>query len=401
MTLERTGRGRGRFWAGLMVGTVLCCLLLLAAAAAVVTWLGVGAYEEHRADTGTEPATVTAVVEEGSLAQTVPVTVTFRPGTEQPVPGPVLPDGRAAVVSRSLPEAGDEVSEGQVLAEVGLRPVFVLEGSVPMVRQLTLGLQGEDVVQLQQALGRLGYDVTDDGTLGRSSMAAVQKLYADAGYALLTADGHEARSMTAAEDLVVPMGELAFVPTLPARIDSCGALGSTVEEGPVCSLLVGDPQVFAMLTDRQAEGTNDGDLVRVTVGGRELELVVDGEPRQVDVTSEDTAEEGAPGFNAEDQVADVRLNLRGAEDDTADGTGAGTLVVERTVADGLLVPATALRDGTGGTTVLVVGPGGDSAPEEVSVGVGLCVAGTCLVTPTVGEMDAGDRVLVQDAGADG
>ena len=55
-------------------------------------------------------------------------------------------------------DIGDEVLEGTRLIEVSGRPVFALQGDVPVYRTLTPGMAGADVAQMQVALARLGYD---------------------------------------------------------------------------------------------------------------------------------------------------------------------------------------------------------------------------------------------------
>src|SRR6187431_362149 len=51
-----------------------------------------------------------------------------------------------------IPEEGTELAEGAVVLEVAGRPVIVLEGELPVFRDLRPGAKGEDVLQLEQAL---------------------------------------------------------------------------------------------------------------------------------------------------------------------------------------------------------------------------------------------------------
>ncbi|HQZ34280.1 MAG TPA: peptidoglycan-binding domain-containing protein [Ilumatobacteraceae bacterium] len=81
------------------------------------------------------------------------------------------------------PAAGTEVVEGQVVVEVSGRPVFVMQGDVPVYRSLQPGMAGPDVVQLQAALTRLGFSPDADGVFGEATKQAVTALYSAAGFA--------------------------------------------------------------------------------------------------------------------------------------------------------------------------------------------------------------------------
>ena len=87
------------------------------------------------------------------------------------------------VLTGRVPEAGAEVTEGMVLAEVSGRPVIVLGGALPSYRTLVPGSTGPDVKQLQEALARLGYSPGDaDGVYDGEVATAVAALYAAVGY---------------------------------------------------------------------------------------------------------------------------------------------------------------------------------------------------------------------------
>ncbi|MFI5998176.1 peptidoglycan-binding protein [Streptomyces sp. NPDC051362] len=87
-----------------------------------------------------------------------------------------------ALVTKA-PTEGDVLTEGSVLMQVSGRPVFVLQGSVPMYRTLAPGTTGDDVRQMQSALRRLGHDpgaVT--GHYGQGTAAAVTHWYEGKGF---------------------------------------------------------------------------------------------------------------------------------------------------------------------------------------------------------------------------
>lgn len=89
----------------------------------------------------------------------------------------------SAVVTRP-PEAGALLEEGSLALEVSGRPVRVLEGAVPMYRELRMGMKGDDVRQFEVALARLGFQPgAADGVFDARTAAAVDAWYASAGSA--------------------------------------------------------------------------------------------------------------------------------------------------------------------------------------------------------------------------
>lgn len=88
----------------------------------------------------------------------------------------------AGVIS-SVALAGTELTEGAVALTASGRPVFVLEGSVPSYRDLGPGLKGDDVLQLEKALVRLGQNPGPvDGTYDKQTGSAVAAWYQAAGW---------------------------------------------------------------------------------------------------------------------------------------------------------------------------------------------------------------------------
>ena len=129
------------------------------------------------------------VVTRGDVNYSDPVQVIVPGGTGNPV------------LTGRVPEAGAAVTEGMVLAEVSGRPVIVLDGSLPSYRTLTPGSTGPDVVQLQQALARLGYSPGEaDGQYDGELAAAVAALYAAVGYPAPTASPEETTALEAARE---------------------------------------------------------------------------------------------------------------------------------------------------------------------------------------------------------
>lgn len=132
------------------------------------------------------PSLITVPVESRVLSSTVIVrgTVTFDEQTEISVSGSAAIGATSAVITRVPLQPGDQLSEGDVLIEVSGRPVIALQGELPVFRNLTPGLEGPDVTQLEAALIRLGYDPgTPDTTYDTATEAAVEQFFRDLGYA--------------------------------------------------------------------------------------------------------------------------------------------------------------------------------------------------------------------------
>ncbi|MFP3913431.1 MAG: hypothetical protein ACLFWM_01025 [Actinomycetota bacterium] len=80
-------------------------------------------------------------------------------------------------------EVDTELAEGDMAVEVAGRPVFLLTGEIPMYRDLRPGATGDDVLQLEEALARMGFLEEDpDDTWDETTGSAVAAWYEEAGY---------------------------------------------------------------------------------------------------------------------------------------------------------------------------------------------------------------------------
>ena len=130
----------------------------------------------------------------------------------------------------SVVESGTSIVQGDVLYSVNGEPVAVLYGEVPAYRTLQdarTDLQGDDILQLEQALTDLGYNggtVTVDGTYTGNTAAMVEDWQADIG---ATTDGS------------VDLGEVVFIPGPAVVIDVGVAVGDGVNDGRLIANVTG------------------------------------------------------------------------------------------------------------------------------------------------------------------
>jgi peptidoglycan hydrolase-like protein with peptidoglycan-binding domain len=114
------------------------------------------------------------VVTRGTARYGVPLTLSLAPS--------VLKQSTAGVIS-TLPTVNSQLKEGDVLLSASGRPVFLLEGEVPVFRDLIPGMFGKDVAQLEASLERLGFNPGPvDGTYDAATSDAVKAWYSAAGW---------------------------------------------------------------------------------------------------------------------------------------------------------------------------------------------------------------------------
>lgn len=112
-------------------------------------------------------------------------------------------DQPARLVVTETVEEGDELAEGALAVEVVGRPVFLLAGEIPMYRDLRPGATGDDVLQLEEALARLGFfSDTPDETWDDGTGAAVAAWYESAGYRANGLSDEDEAALRAARDRV-------------------------------------------------------------------------------------------------------------------------------------------------------------------------------------------------------
>ncbi|MER6390493.1 peptidoglycan-binding protein [Streptomyces sp. NPDC001523] len=190
-----------------MLGSVV-----VAAALFSVAGVGVSSFIKSPAQAAADkaappPSVLSAVLEKRVLKDTVTVRGMVTADQSVPVTGAAAgPAGGGAkpVVTKVNVKAGEAVAAGRVLVETSGRPVFALQGALPVYRDLKPGATGQDVAQLQQALAALGHRTGSDakGTFGPGTKTAVQAFYAAIGYDVVPADPQDKERLEGAQTAV-------------------------------------------------------------------------------------------------------------------------------------------------------------------------------------------------------
>ena len=93
--------------------------------------------------------------------------------------------GGSAGAYTALPSVGQTLGRGQTIYAVNGRPIPLFFGRTPLARQLTFGVSGDDVKELEENLIALGYGdgLTADGNFTQADATAVKRWQAALGVA--------------------------------------------------------------------------------------------------------------------------------------------------------------------------------------------------------------------------
>ncbi len=391
------------------------------------------------------------VVTRGTARFGLPQSLTLVPSALKAGPG----------VISTLPAREAQLDEGDLLLTASGRPVFVLQGDVPVYRDLTPGVSGEDVLQLERGLTRLGFDPGPlDGAFDEQTELAVGDWYASAGFepfgptadqlaqirdleetlALATneklaaqdtvaaaplaveaaraqavgeppavgeyivqsaldeqaAAGREAQRLSeyaarlaadleaarARIGLGVPADELIFVPALPVRIEQPEIAVGDEAVGPVALATNNQLAIDASLPLEEAPLVKPG--MAVAIDEPDLGITASGVVARV---AGIPGTEGVDGFHIYFEVLVDETPL------TLDGFSLRlTIPVESTSGAVLAAPLSALSLVADGSSRVQVQR--DGALEYVTVEPGLSADGFVEITPTDGEIEPGQLVVV-------
>ncbi|AUY52488.1 hypothetical protein C2142_30255 [Streptomyces sp. CB01881] len=329
--------------------------------------------------------------------------------------------GSRPVVTKVKAKAGDQIAYGKALFEISGRPVFTLAGPLPAYRDLQTGATGEDVAQLQKALARLGHGTAPDtsGVFGAGTERAVIAFYKSIGYTPVrlalnapddkpsaakaappgpgdrSTDGKATPTAapTAAPEprtvVVVPMSEVVFLSTLPARADTVVATVGKAPGEKLMTLSIGDPVVVAEVSTREKA---------LLKAGQQAEILTEESGLKVPATVQAITD--APPAGKGDQPGPASGYLLRVVPNTplpAELAGKEVRVsVTASSSEGpvLAVPSAAVSAGADGQTSVSV-LGSDGSTRRVPVRPGISGSGFIAVTPETGaKLNPGDKVVV-------
>lgn len=136
----------------------------------------------------------------------------------------------AVLVVTAAPERGAEIVEGSVAIEISGRPVFLLQGEIPVFRDLRPKGVGPDVLQLEEALARLGFfDGEPDQEWDLATAAGVAAWYESHGYEPNGVSDDERDRLDQADDRVDTAEEM--VEEAADRVDTARDQVETAEKG--------------------------------------------------------------------------------------------------------------------------------------------------------------------------
>jgi peptidoglycan hydrolase-like protein with peptidoglycan-binding domain len=310
--------------------------------------------------------------------------------------------------------AGQTISNGEKLAEIDGEPLFALAGGVPAWRDITPGESGPDVAELQKALASLGYYSGGDtpGFFGAATQEAVSEYYEHLGYTPPATGG-------------VPMSDVIFLPSLPAKVVAVngakgqqpgqpflelaarGSLALTGELPPAYAAQVKPGlkvKIFDDVTGIHAAGAVAGVGTATTlapvgaivnVGGGAGSVVSAGSAGS---GSAPAAGSGSAGSAANPGATPfIPLTVRPSRPLPAALDGENVLVTVktgRTEGPVLTVPVAAIVTTASGTSYVTVA-GAHGKQTQVPVTPGISENGYVQVTPvTAGKLAAGDSVVV-------
>jgi peptidoglycan hydrolase-like protein with peptidoglycan-binding domain len=251
----------------------------------------------------------------------------------------------------NLPAVGQVLKSGRAMYRIDNKPVILLRGkSLPAYRDLSEGLSGPDVKQLNAALVALGYaseygPKSTSDYFGESTRYAVERL-------------QDALSVT--EDGRLTLGEVVFLPTDQLRVTKVnGTYGASAPSGQTLLEATSVRRVVNVAMDATlADTVKAGDKATVSLPSGNVPAVVSSVGKVATTSGTTTT---------------IPVNVRLKDEKSASGLDAAS--VEVVVTSGskknvLAVPVTALlAKSGGGYDVEVVDAGGAHHLQAVKIGL--------------------------------
>jgi peptidoglycan hydrolase-like protein with peptidoglycan-binding domain len=341
-----------------------------------------------------EPTPILASVESRELSSKVVTRGTGRYGSPVTVAVNRSSLKRGRPIVTSLARTGTTVKEGDIIATVSGRPLFVLSGAQPSYRDLGPGMSGQDVLQLERALRRAGLSTgAVDGRYDSATETAVARLYRRHGLNPLQATDAQLSSLLPVETKLInggrprggvqlPADEVTFLPSVPVRVAKPLVVVGAV---PGARLMTVTDSVVSVDGTMPTE-----DASLVTVGASalidEADLGVTAKGRVSTIAS-------GPGTGGADAVHVAFTVVVDNPPPAMVGASVRvTIPVNPTDRAQLTVPVSAVSLAADGSSR--VQRSADGRLEFVPVTTGLAADGFVVVGATSGTLAAGDRVVI-------
>jgi hypothetical protein len=378
-------------------------LLVLAVVVVIAAGLGgadaAGVFRSPKPTAGNNGyATGTAAVTRGSLTEQTQEDGTLGDAGSYTVvvpgsSGSAGSSGSGASTFTWLPQAGQTIPQGQQIYQVSGTPVVLLYGNVPEYRDLSEGMTGADVTELNTDLVKLGYATAAD--LGPRS--GWDYFSGETAYALGLLQTHLGLTTTG----TLPLGQAVF---LPGAIQVTGLGTGAVPGGaatPGATVLTGSSLTPVVTMDLDASMQTQvaaGNKVSITLPDGSVTPGVISSISTASTSSSSSPSSSSSSANGSGNSGSSAATITVVVSLTSP-KAAGSLnqaPVQVTITTGavsnvLIVPVDALLAQAGGSyAVEVTGPGGHHL-VKVSPGLFDDAAGTVQVT---GNLTPGQRVVV-------
>lgn len=316
------------------------------------------------------PTTLTVPVEERQLVDVVTFRADVAVGDAHEIVISSTED--IPIVTEAPVAVGQVVEEGSPIAAINGASILLIQGDLPFYRDLEPGVTGPDVVQLQEALKRLGYEVGREGIYDELTERAAEAMFADVGVVL------EQNS----QGTVIEKEWLTVAPELPATvIQSALVRGLDLRTGiePLVTVSNSLPIAVAQVDSALASILTLGTIVELDEGSVTRESrVVAVEP--AGVSGDDAGLRVELEFGTSPPDHWIGLNVR------------ATVVANRTAGPVLAVPVSAVMTDTNGQTYLRTASTTPSTRLDVEIGV--VAGGYVQVTPLSGTLTTGEAVVI-------
>ena len=394
-------RHRGRGWiAALAVAVVIAAGVAGADAAGLFRGSGSPA-----PGSGSGYQTGTAAVRRGTLTEqtqqngtlgnagSYTVVVPSPPGSGSPTAGSGSGSGSGSGTYTWLPAVGQTIRQGHVLYQASGTPVVLLYGRVPAYRDLSEGMSGQDVRQLNTDLVKLGY--TTAAALGPRS--GWNYFSGATAYALEQLQSHLELTVTG----TLPLGQAVFLPG-PAQVSALGTgvvPGAPATPGSVVLTATSVTPVVTIDLDASLQGeVKTGDKVAVTLPDGAVTPGVITQVSNVATSSSSSSSSGSGNGNGSGNgsggTATITVLVSLTHPNAAGHLNQAPVEVTITTGSAsnvITVPVDALLAQPGGRyTVEVTGPGGHHL-VRVTPGLFDDAAGRVQVT---GNLTPGQHVVV-------